>query len=396
MKKSVKIWGLVIAASLIAAVSDGIKNNYGIMLGSIIENSGLTYSAVSLALATGQLFFGLVQPFFGIFAEKKGHRLAMLMGIVLILLGLMLLPHCHSALALLAVLGLLLPAGTGATSYSIVVGALAPKLPSRTASLATGIVNASSGVGNAVLSPIVQALLLKGGISAAMLVLSFPTLLLIPLCLFLSRREPGEERKKGEAGSFKGLGECLRSRNYILLLLGFFTCGFHMSLISNHLPSQVISYGIAPETSALAFSAYGLVTMAGSVLSGALTGRFSKKNVLGLYYLSRPLITLLFLLLPKSVPSVFAFAVLLGLTGAATVPPVTGIILENFGPERVGTLYGLVFFVHQIGAFLSASLCGVAVDMFSSYVPAWAADIVLSTAAALLSFSIKPRSVSVR
>ena len=382
-----KILALTVTACLICSISDGIRNNYGIMLPSILESAGMSYAAVSLMLATGQLFFGLVQPFFGSLSEKKGSVLTLLLGLVMITSGLQLLPRCRTSLSLFLCLGFLLPAGTGACSYSIVVGALSPKLPRHLISFATSIVNASSGVGNALLSPVVQRLLAKGGLGAVALVLTVPVLLLLPLCVFLGRR--GETKVSKDAGEPDAFPKILRSRTYQLLMLGFFTCGFHMSLISNHLPSQFQSYGISGEVSALAFSAYGFVTMGGSVISGVLTTKRRKKNVLAFYYGSRTVITALFLCLPKTALSVFSYAILLGLTGAATVTPVTGILTDSFGPKRVGTLYGFVFFVHQLGAFLGAYGCGLVVDSVGSYVPIWCIDMALAAFASSVSFLIR-------
>ena len=366
---------LAASACLICAMSDGIKNNYGIMLSAIIENSGMTYASVSLVLAVGQLLYGLFQPIFGVLAQKRGARTTLLIGVCMMLAGLLLLPQCRSAWSLMLCLGILLPAGTGATSYGILIGAVTPRIPAGTVSLVSGIVNASSGVGNAVLSPVIQALLAGGGILAAMLVLSVPTALMIPLCLFVSRRSEsptaGENvvresaataADSNEAVSGRGLFErilspfadAFQSRTYRLLMIGFFTCGFHMALISNHLPSQITTYGISEAVSSYVFSIYGIMTMVGSVLSGWLIGTRSMKNVLGTYYGLRSVITVVFLVLPKTLPVIVIYAILLGMTGAATVPPVSGLIGRYFGAQRVGSLYGFVFFIHSIGGFLGA------------------------------------------
>ena len=398
---------LAASACLICAMSDGIKNNYGIMLSAIIENSGMTYASVSLVLAVGQLLYGLFQPIFGVLAQKRGARTTLLIGVCMMLAGLLLLPQCRSAWSLMLCLGILLPAGTGATSYGILIGAVTPRIPAGTVSLVSGIVNASSGVGNAVLSPVIQALLAGGGILAAMLVLSVPTALMIPLCLFVSRKsessaegkdaESENAAKTAKAPSGQGLFErilspfadAFQNRTYRLLMIGFFTCGFHMALISNHLPSQITTYGISEAVSSYVFSIYGIMTMAGSVLSGWLIGTRSMKNVLGTYYGLRSVITVVFLVFPKTLPVVVVYAILLGMTGAATVPPVSGLIGRQFGAQRVGSLYGFVFFIHSIGGFLGAWLGGVCADVFGGYVQIWVIDIILSAAAAAASWSIR-------
>ena len=406
---------LALSACLICAMSDGIKNNYGIMLGAIIDNSGMTYASVSFVLAVGQLLYGIFQPVFGVMAQKKGGTKTLILGVCLMLAGLLLLPHCKSPLSLTFCLGVLLPAGTGATSYGILIGTVTPRIPQSTVSFVSGVVNASSGVGNALLSPVIQTLLAKGGILAAMMVLSVPTLLMIPLCLFVGhgKASGNEDENAGTAAASGDLADAgapgsavvtqkgvvakvlspfsdaLQSRTYQLLMVGFFTCGFHMALISNHLPSQITTYGISEAVSSYVFSVYGILTMAGSVLSGWITGRLRMKNVLGTYYGIRSVITLVFFALPKTLPVILGYAVLLGMTGAATVPPVSGLIGREFGARRVGALYGFVFFIHSLGGFLGAWLGGLCVDVFGGYVQIWAVDIVLSAVAAAASYMIK-------
>ena len=410
---------LAAAACLICAMSDGIKNNYGIMLSAIIENSGLTYASVSFVLAIGQLLYGMFMPIFGLLAQKKGTLLTLLTGVCMMLAGLLLLPQCRSPWSLIFCLGILLPAGTGATSYGILIGAVTPRIPAHTVSLVSGVVNASSGIGNAVLSPIIQALLAGGGIFMAMLILSIPTALMIPLCFFVGRSNNGrsipstaeavdirwdktaaaqpakaKEEVSERAGGFlktitSPFADAFRSRTYRLLMVGFFTCGFHMALISNHLPSQITSYGISAAVSSYVFSVYGIVTMIGSVLSGWLAGKLSMKNVLGTYYALRSVIAMIFLLLPKTIPVVYGYAILLGMTGAATVPPVSGLIGREFGAARVGTLYGFVFFIHSIGGFLGAWLGGLCVEFFGGYVQIWVIDMLLCVIAAAASWLIR-------
>lgn len=388
---------LTAAACLIYAMSDGIRNNYGIMLGAIIENVGLTYASVSLVLAVGQLFYGMIQPFFGILAERKGNTFTLVLGVLLTLSGVLLLPHCKSAPFLLFCLGVLLPAGTGSISYGLLIGSITPKIPAHTAATISGIVNASSGIGNAALSPIIQSLLASGGIQMTMLILALPTAILIPLCFFVGKNPQGyveQAVKSREKTPIREMfADAFGSRTYRLLMIGFFTCGFHMALISNHLPSQFTSYGVTAEVSSYAFSIYGIVTMVGSVISGRLCDKCRMKNVLSVFFNSRVWITLAFLLLPKNTVTIFGFAALLGLTGAATVPPVSGIISRSFGTKRMVTLFGFVFFIHQIGAFFGAFLGGVCYEQTASYVPIWVVDMAFCALASFVSWLIKETEI---
>ena len=166
-----------------------------------------------------------------------------------------------------------------------------------------------------------------------------------------------------------------------------------MALITNHLPTQIQSFGFSSEIAAYAFSVYGIVTVIGSVLSGSLCGKLKMKNVLGFYYGLRPITIFLFIILPKSVFTVTLFTALFGFSGAATVPPVSGIIGKAFSARNLATLYGFVFFVHQIGGFFGALLGGVCFDVTGSYTGIWIVSIVFSTIASIFSFIIKEEEI---
>ena len=383
---------LALAGSFVYAMYSGIRNNFGIMLGGIVDSSGLSFTSVSFILAVGQLVFGLVQPFFGALAARCGTTPAFVSGVALAISGMVFMPWCTSVFTLLLCLGILIPAGCGAISYGLIMGTLTPKLPARTVSAVSGIVNASSGIGNTVLSPILTALLSAGGLAHGMWVMTVPIALTLPAALLMARRsgtppEVPNTRHSPPAGG--GMRAALSSANYIYLMLGFFTCGFHMALISNHLPTQIQSFGISAEATAYAFSVYGMVTMAGSILSGSLCGRLRMKNVLGFYYGLRPVTIALFLVSPKTLVTVTIFTALFGFSGAATVPPVAGLVSKGYGARNLATYYGLVFFVHQIGGFFGAWLGGICLSTTGSYTAIWCASLVMSALAAAVSLAIR-------
>lgn len=174
-------------------------------------------------------------------------------------------------------------------------------------------------------------------------------------------------------------------------MVGFFTCGFHMALITNHLPTQITSYGFSSADASSAFSVYGIATMIGAFLAGLLCTRLKMKNVLGTLYGSRAVMTLLFLLLPKSMLSVCIYIFFLGFTGSATVTPVAGICGKLFGKQGVSILFGFAFFLHQIGGFLSAWLGGICFASTNSYSLIWLADCALCLLAAAVSYLIREK-----
>lgn len=380
-----------LCACLIYAISSGIRSNYGVMLSAISENSGVSYSSVSFVLAVAQLTFGIMQPVFGILALRKSNSFVLCLGAILLAGGLLLIPACHSMASLLLFLGILMPAGTGALSFGIIMGAITPLLGEKKAATVSGLVSASSGLGSIILSPALQSLLAGKGLWSAMLFLSVPTLCLIPISIWLSKySQTGQTEGTEKNVSLKVLFlDAIQNRSYQFLMIAFFTCGFHMAIIETHLFTQITTYGFSEKTAAYAFSLYGITTMAGSVISGILCSKFRMKWVLGGFFGSRPFIILAFLLLPKNIVTIYLVAALLGFTGSSTVPPTSGLVGKLFGPAKLATLFGIVFVSHQVGSFFSSWLGGICVSATGGYTLIWCVSAVFSTVAAIVSFCVK-------
>lgn len=274
------------------------------------------------------------------------------------------------------------------------MGAITPVLGERRAAVVSGMVQASAGIGDALMSPALQALISNFGIRVALSVTAIPFLAIIPVALWLNRMnrnhaiQPKDESLREESlGSI--LKAALHDRDYILLIISFATCGFNMTIIESHLFPQFLSYGIPGDIASLTLTVYGIATMVGAVGIGLLGSKFRMKNVLGLVYLSRVVISLAFLVLPKTIPFAFVATALLGMSGDATVPPTSGIISHKFGAERMAVLYGFMLIGHQVGAFISSNLGGILVKMGLGYAPLWAINMVLATIAAVASFAIR-------
>ncbi|GHS92942.1 MFS transporter [Synergistales bacterium] len=398
-ESAVSVFLLSVTACLIYAVSSGIRSNYGVMLNAISENSGVSYSSVSFVLALAQLVFGATQPIFGIISLKKSNRFVMCCGVLMMTVGLIAIPRCVSMWSLIVFLGVLLPAGTGAISFGIIMSALASSLSQKSVSTVSGFVNASSGIGSSAFSPLLQALIAAVGLTVTMFFMSVPVILLLPASLWLcrTRSDAGRELSapiekehiENMSDIKKMFVDALKSRAYQFLMIGFFTCGFHMAIIETHLYSQFVSYGFPERTAAYAFSIFGVAGIIGAILSGAACGRSEMRRVLGFLYGSRAVITLCFFMAPKTVPVIFAFAVFLGLTGNSTVTPTFGLVNKTFGAAKVATLLGFLFLCHQCGSFISAWVGGVSASMTGTYTLIWTFDIFLCVLASAVSFSIK-------
>ncbi len=386
---------LIIAACVVHGIMQGVKDNYGIMMNGLVGTSGISYSYISFCIGVGALVYGVAQPFLGMLALKKSNAFVIMVGIVFTVLGLVITPLCRDPFTMLLFFGLILPFGTTGLCFGIVMGALTPVIGEKRSAIVSGIVQASAGVGDAFMSPTLQTASDNFGIQTAMTVTAIPFLLMIPIVIWIglvNKKNSKIALQNKEKVSFTAmLKDAFKDRDYRLILIGFGTCGFNMSIIESHLFSQYISCGIENSTASLTLTVYGIATMVGAVLSGYLGTKLKMKNVLGTLYAMRVVISLGFLVLPISVPFAFAATTLLGLCGDATVPPTSGIVSQRFGAEKMAVLYGFALIGHQVGAFASSFLGGVFIKNGMGYEPLWIVNLCLAAIAATASYIIKEK-----
>lgn len=386
---------LVIAACTLHSVMQGVHDNYGIMMTGLIPHTGISYASISFCIGVGAIVYGVAQPFLGMLALRKSNVFVIMLGIAFTVIGLVITPLCTNIITLLLFLGLILPFGTTGLCFGILMGAITPILGEKRAAFVSGIVQASAGVGDALMSPVLDLMISKFNITVAMRILAIPFLLMIPIAIWLrsvnkqskEEIETCEDDKKVSLISL--LSFALKDHDYRLLVIGFGTCGFNISIIESHLFSQYLSYGIDGKIASLTLTVYGIATMVGATGAGFLGAKFKMKNVLGCVYGIRVIVSLAFLFVPKSVAFAFIATALLGLSGDSTVPPTSGIISKKFGAKNMAVLYGFTLIGHQIGAFLSSYLGGVFVDMGLGYKPLWCVNLCLALMASTASFLIR-------
>ncbi len=296
------------------------------------------------------------------------------------------------------VLGILLPGEIGAISFGMLMSTITPRLPESIRTTASGIVNASSGIGNTLLTPVISLSIAAGGLLLGMSVLTVLSIIMISFTLIMFRNSGGQKettvKEKADKTSTRELfKQASKNRDYIFITLSFFTCGFHMALITNHLPTQIATYGYSQAEVSGAFSIYGVATVIGALISGMLCSKLRMKNVLGSLYLLRPISFILFFILPKSMPVICVYVFLLGFTGSSTVTPTSGICGKLFGPRGMSIFFSFAFLVHQIGSFLSAWLGGVCFEAMGNYTLIWIVDAVLSFSAAMLSYNVREKKI---
>ena len=387
-------WLLVMLASTILLLIMGIRQTVGLFIQPIAHATSLDIVEISFALAVGQLMWGVFQPLFGAVADKRGPFAVLVIGALLLMVGQIGTIWAHSSWALLLTLGVLGPAGAGASSFSVLIGAMITRLPTRMRSFSSGVINAGGSMGQFVFAPLVQLFIGLWGYISALWMLAGAAMLTIPLARLLCPKnaETISHEHEHDPGLKAQIIAALKNPSYLLLNAGYFTCGFHVAFLITHLPGEVVHCGHAATVSAVSLSLIGLCNVAGSLLSGYLGNRFRMKYILSVIYASRAVMIGLFLLSPKDVTSFYIFAAATGLTWLATIPPTLGIVGKLFGMRYLATLFGLAFFTHQVGGFFGAYLGGLAMARFGDYQWMWLADIALASLAALVNLPIKEKS----
>ncbi|MGE0799984.1 MAG: MFS transporter [Lautropia sp.] len=400
-------WGLLLPAATIMMLTMGTRQTSGLFVSPINSATGMGVVAVSFALAIGQFVWGVSQPLFGALADKFGPIAVIIFGGVLLAVGTAATPWVTTEWGLIFTMGLLVAAGAGAGSFSLLIGATARHLPPERRSFGAGFINAGGSFGQFVFAPITERLIAFFGWINAMYTLAALTLLTIPLALKLRSREPVAVTDAGGAAAAataaaappagptlrEQLGIALRDRSYLLLHAGFFTCGFHIAFLVTHLPGEVALCGLPPSVAGVSIALIGLANIAGSLIAGAAGGRYRMKYILFWMYGSRAVLVLLYLAAPKEPITFYLFAIGLGATWLATVPPTAGLVGKLFGIRYLATLFGLTLLSHQIGGFLGAWLGGIAIANSGSYWWMWIADAALAAAAAVVNLPIREAKV---
>ncbi|HYM71733.1 MAG TPA: MFS transporter [Stellaceae bacterium] len=389
-------WPMIFAASAILLITMGARQTIGLFIAPLDTATGLGIVSISLAVAVGQLVWGLAQPVFGAFADRYGPGRVIAFGGIMLAVGTAAIPFVHSEWALVGVLGIVSAFGAGAGSLSILIGSVMQRLPGERRSFAAGVINAGGSLGQFVFAPIVQAAILAIGWVGAMLGVAGATLLTLPLALAMRRRK-ASPTAAAQAEPGLTLGRQLKiaaaDRSYWWLHLGFFTCGFHVAFLVTHLPGEVRLCGLSPTIGANSLAIIGLANVLGSLGAGWLGTRYRLKHLLFWIYLGRAASILGFMMAPKTATTFYVFATALGVTWLATLPPTTGIVGKLFGTRYLATLIGLTLLTHQLGAFYGAWLGGIAVAHFGDYTWMWYADAALAAFAALVNLPIREAPV---
>eukprot|EP00752_Nemacystus_decipiens_P019339 g17395.t1 len=374
-------------------IAIGARHAFGLFLDPVTTAlPAIDRESFGFAVALQNLMWGLAQPFAGMIADRFGSARVVLAGGLLYAGGLLIASISSTSLGLTLGLGILVGTGLSATTYAVVLGAVGRRFPPEKRSTALGLASLGGSIGIFLSVPVTLNLIEGFGWSSAFMGLAAITLITCLLAPILAgRAEPSPASQEPEQSMSAAIREAMGHKGFVLLLMGFFVCGFQLAFIGVHLPAYLLDRQMDVWLGGAALATIGATNIIGTLACGALGDRMSKKNLLAAMYLARGVIVALFVLLPPSPLTTLAFAAAIGFLWLGTVPLTSGIVAQVFGPRYLATLVGFVFLMHQLGSFLGAWLGGVAFERTGSYDLIWWSVVVLGLVAALLHWPIDQR-----
>jgi MFS family permease len=384
---------IVVCGCLIALLSFGPRSALGLFLTPMSQDNHWGRDVFSMAIAVQNLMWGAAQPFAGAVADRYGAVRVIAGGAALYALGLLLMAWSSTAAMLDLSAGVLIGLGLAGCSFTLVLAAFGKLLPEAWRSLAFGAGTAAGSFGQFLFSPLAVALKDAVGWPGALVIIAALCLVILPLSLALAtpRSAATADAETPAAPSqsmVQALWEALQHPSYLLLVLGFFTCGFQLAFISIHMPAYLADNGISAEVGGWTLSVIGLFNIAGSLGAGWLGSRMPKRYILSINYLVRALAVLVFILLPVTPASAIIFGAVIGLMWLSTVPPTNGLIATMFGTRWLAMLAGFAFFSHQVGGFLGVWIGGYAYEHTGSYDVVWWLSILFGVLSAVVNLPI--------
>ena len=388
---------VLISACLVVLVSMGIRQTWGLFYQFFESDLGINRTQFGLAIGVQMLFWGITAPLFGMVADKYGSNRAAFVAFLFYIVGsYIVLTQPASNSIFLVSMGVVIGVALGGTAVSVPVAAVGKYFSDKNRTISVGIVTGSASIGF-----FIMPLFAKfsndayGWQNTIQYFIYF--LIFASICsLFLLKKEYVDTTNNALTRNQTFLGamnEAFKHKGYMLLVAGFFVCGFQITLIATHIPGYMQEKGLPDWTAAAILALIGFFNIFGTIGMGFLASKYSKKILLSILYFLRGLILVLFLFLPSSIFTALAFGVLFGILWLATIPPTNGIVAQIFGTKYLGTLFGIVFFSHQAGSFLGAYLGGYFFDTYGSYNYAWYLSIILSIFAGFVHLPIDEKPI---
>ncbi len=386
---------IILCGCAIALLSFGPRSSLGFFIQPMGREFSWGRNVFGLAFALQNLLWGLGQPLAGAIADRFGIVRVMCVGALLYAGGLLMMRYAATPLSLDLGAGVLIGFGLSGCSFNLVLSAFSKLLPPERRGVALGAGTAAGSFGQFLFAPFGVAMIDNFGWQSALLVFACLMLLIVPLSLALATpAATSANMPRADDQSFRtALAEAFGHRSYVLLVLGFFTCGFQLAFITVHLPAYLVDRGIPAHIGGWVIATIGLFNIIGSLSVGWLQTRLPKRYILSAIYFLRAISIMLFISLPITPVSAIVFGAATGLTWLSTVPPTTALVAVMFGTRWFATLYGFAFVSHQVGGFLGVWLGGVVFDKFGSYTPIWWLSVLFGVLSALINLPIVEKPV---
>ncbi|NKB34081.1 MAG: MFS transporter [Pseudomonadales bacterium] len=390
---------IIISGCVLVLLSFGYRAGFGLFMQPMPDANGWGRDVLALALAVQNLAWGVFAIIAGGLVAKYGNLKVLLTGVFCYAVGMYAMAFSTSELAIVSTAGLLVGAGIAGTSFGIVLPAFVRAVPEEKQGWALGVGTAAGSIGQFMVVPFMQFAVDLFGWFQALQYLGLSAFVMTLFVLPLAKHGgPSEHEKQSEISvlMFSIVANAFRVKAYVLLVFGFYVCGFHLAFITVHMPAYLVDLGMSPYIGAWSISLIGLCNVFGAYYAGIVSAKRSKRKILTAIYVGRAIAIACFLTIPISVASVLAFSAAMGFLWLATIPPTSGLVAHFFGLRYMTLLYGVVFFSHQVGSFTGVWLGGWLYENYGSYNGVWIAGIVLGLIAAGLHWAITENDYSDR
>jgi MFS family permease len=385
---------IIAAGCLISLLTFGPRSAMGFFQLPVITEYGWGRDVFGFAIAVQNLAWGIGQPFAGAVADRFGATRVLIAGLLLHASGLALMSMSGTPAAFTITAGAMFGFALAGCSFNMVLAAFTKLLPPERRGVALGLGTACGSFGQFLFSPLSVGLIDAFGWKSTALIFAAMLIATIPLALVL-RTEAVSSSGKTASEPHPSLAQTLRHafahRSYVLLVLGFFTCGFHLAFITVHLPAYMKDAGLDPKIGGWVVASIGLFNIIGSLLAGYLVNRSPKRYLLAVIYALRSVAIVIFIALPVTPASAIFFGAFMGLLWLSTVPPTSSLVALMFGTRNMAMLYGFVFFSHQVGGFLGVWLGGILYETYGNYDLIWYLSIALGIASAVVNLPIEEK-----
>jgi MFS family permease len=391
---------VLVCGCLISLIGFGPRSALGFFLTPMSSENGWGREVFALSVAMQTLLYGAAQPFSGALADCFGTVRVVIVGALLYAAGIYMMAHAATPGELYLSSGVVIGFGLSGCSFNLIISSFGKLLPESWRSFSFGLGTASGSFGQFLFSPLGVYLIQAFGWRTTLEIFAGLLLLIIPLAIAVATPRQDEPAQAGATQEIESsqnykqaLSEAFGHRSYILLVLGFFTCGFQLGFVTLHLPSYLVDRGLSAEIGGWTLGVIGLFNIVGAILSGWLGGRMPKRYILSFIYFARAGAVVFLIMLPPSPVVTLLYGAVTGLLWLSSVPPTSGLVALMFGTRWLAMLFGIAFFSHQVGGFLGVYLGGVLFERTGSYDIVWWLSVLFGVISAVINLPIVEKPV---